>query len=134
MRLNRIKRLFVGSLFSLMIVLGLGAAGASTTLAQVRRDVVRPRVFVGGGGPFFRPWGWGWGPPYYGYYGYYSDPIAYQRERGFSDGFNDGKSDARHGKVSDPNTHKHYRNASSITYRNAFLQGYTTAYKDQRVR
>src|SRR5215472_10787392 len=99
MRFSRLKSLFVGSLFSLAIVLGLGIAGATSTLAQVRRVVVvRPRVFVAQR-PFFGGPGW-WGSPYYGY-GYY-DPIAYQRERGFSDGFNDGKSDARHGKVSDP--------------------------------
>jgi hypothetical protein len=131
MRFNRLKSLFVGSLFSLAIVFGIGAAGGTSTLAQVRRVVVvRPPVFVAGR-PFF---GGAWlGPPYYGYYGYY-DPIGYQRERGFSDGFNSGRSDARHRKVADPNSHKHYRNASSITYRNAFSQGYSTGFKDERVR
>ena|SRR5215471_2023206 len=133
MRFSRFRSLFVGCLFSLAVVLGLGAAGATNTMAQ--RVVVRPRVFVGGG-PAFGPWGWGWGwgPPYYGYSRYYYDPIAYQRERGFSDGFNDGKSDARHGKVADPNSHKHYRNSDSMAYRNAFVQGYNTGFKDQRVR
>jgi hypothetical protein len=132
MRFNRLKSLFIGTLFSLLIVLGLGLAGATGTLAQVRRAVVRPRVFVVqrpfSGGPLW------WGPGYYGsYYGYY-DPIAYQRERGFSDGFSRGRNDARHSKAYDPNSHKHYRNASSITYRNAFLQGYSTAFRDERVR
>src|SRR5713226_9145622 len=100
MRFNRLKSLFVGTLFSLLIVLGLGTAGATSTLAQVRRVVVRPRVFVVPR-PFF---GSPWGPPYYGYY----DPIVYQREQGFRDGFNRGKNDARHAEPYNPNDHKHY--------------------------
>src|SRR5262249_53784284 len=132
MRFNRLKSLLAGTFFALMILLGLGAAAETNALGQVRRVVVRPRVFVVQrpffGGPF------GWGSPYYGsYYGYY-DPIAYQRERGFSDGFSRGRNDARHGKAYDPNSHKHYRNASSITYRNAFVQGYSTGFKDERAR
>jgi hypothetical protein len=131
MRLNRLKGLFVGTLFSAMMVSGLGPAGATRTLAQVRRVVVRPRVVVVQR-PFFGGPRW-WGPSYYGYYYGYYDPIAYQRERGFSDGFSRGNKDARHGKAYDPNSHRHYRNASSITYRNAFLQGYSTGFKDVRI-
>jgi len=130
MRFNRSKRLFVGTLFSAMIVLGLGA-GAPRTFAQVRRAVVRPRVVVVHR-PFFAGPRW-WGSPYYGYYYGSYDPIAYQRERGFSDGFSRGNKDARHGKAYAPNSHKHYRNASSIAYRNAFLQGYSTGFKDVRI-
>jgi len=132
MRFNRLKRLFVGILFSLLIVVGLGAAGATSTSAQTRRVVVRPRVFVVQRPFFGGPWGWGY--PYYGSYYTYTDPIAYQRERGFSDGFSRGRDDARHGRPSDPNSHKHYRNASSITYRNAFVQGYSTGFRDERIR
>src|SRR5262245_38701335 len=133
MRFNRLNGLFGGALFSMLIVLGLGAAGATTTFAQARRVVVRPRVFVVQRPFFGGPWWWG-GSPYYGSYYTYTDPIAYQRERGFSDGFSPGRDDARHGRVYAPNSHKHYRNASSITYRNAFVQGYSTAFKDERAR
>jgi len=126
----RLKTLLAGALFSMLTVLGLG--GASSTLAQTRRVVVRPRVFVVQR-PLFGGPGW-WGPGYYGPYYTYTDPIAYQRERGFSDGFSRGRNDARHGKAFDLNSHKHYRNASSITYRNAFAQGYSTGFKDERLR
>jgi hypothetical protein len=131
MRFNRITGLFAGIVLAVLALLGFGAAGEASARAQVR--VVRPPVVVVQRPFFGRPWwGWGWGPPYY--YNQYYDPIAYQREQGFRDGFNKGKSDARHGKPDDPNSHKDYRNSSSITYRNAFLQGYSTAFKDQRLR
>ena len=90
----RLKTLLAGALFSMLTVLGLGAGGASSTLAQTRRVVVRPRVFVVQR-PFFGGPLW-WGPGYYGPYYTYTDPIAYQRERGFSDGFSRGRNDARH--------------------------------------
>jgi hypothetical protein len=129
MAFNSIRRFIPGAVLGALALFGFGAAGATSARAQVR--IVRPPVVVVQRPFFGRPWwGWGWGPPYYS--SYYYDPIAYQRELGFRDGFNKGKSDARHSRPDDPNSHKDYRNSSSITYRNAFLQGYEAAFKDQR--
>ncbi|HYM01206.1 MAG TPA: hypothetical protein VEZ90_19760, partial [Blastocatellia bacterium] len=74
--------------------------------------------------PFFGPyWGWGWGYPYG--YGYAYNTPWYLREEGYRDGISRGKSDAKHGKPDDPNSHKHYRKSESLTYRSAFLKGYS---------
>jgi len=118
MKWNRVKRLVMGSLVAVMLLFG---AWPATTQAQVR--VIRPhaRVFIGPR-PVFYP-GW-YGHPYYTVY----DPIAYQKEEGYRDGLSRGKDDAKHGKADDPNSHKHYRDSSSITYREAFLQGYNDGY------
>ena len=64
--------------------------------------------------------------PYYVPYG----GVAYQEERGFSDGHSRGKEDARHGRPYDPNSHSHYRNANSLAYRDAFLRGYSEGFRD----
>jgi len=127
MRLNQIKGLIAGSFAAVLLLLGAGTMAATNAQTRV---VVRPRsrVFVVNR-PFFHPWYWG-----YPYSTYYADPIAYQREQGFSDGLSRGKDDARHGRPDDPNSHSHYRNSSSAAYREAFLQGYSDGYNGQRSR
>jgi|SRR5713226_9691 len=119
MRFNRAKRLVSGMFVAVLLLFGAGAV--TTAHAQVR--VVRPRVFFVQR-PFFPRWHYGY--PYY--YNTVYDPIAYQREQGYSDGLSRGKDDARHGRPDDPNNHSHYRNSSSVNYREAFLQGYADGY------
>ena len=113
------------------VVLLLGTLVLTGTTAEAQRVFVRPhvRVFVGPR-PFFHSGFYGY--PYYGPYYRVYDPIAYQREQGYSDGLSRGKSDAKHGKADDPNSHKHYRDSSSVTYREAFLQGYNDGFNRTR--
>ena len=123
---NVFKKLVIG-VFAGVIVLFGSLVANPTANAQVRVVRVAPtRVFIGP--RFFGP---GFYPYYYPYYRVY-DPIAYQRESGFSDELSRGKSDAHHGKAFAPDSHHHYRDSHSITYREAFLQGYRTGYREYR--
>jgi hypothetical protein len=121
MRFDSVRRLAAAASVAVILLLG---AGMMTT-AHAQRVVVQPRVFVVRR-PFFTGW---WGYPYRPYY---VDPIAYQREQGYSDGLSRGKDDAKHGRLDDPNSHSHYRNSSSLTYREAFAQGYADGFNGSR--
>jgi len=123
MRFHRVRKFVVGAFVAVILLIG---AGTVTTTNAQRRVVVQPRVFFVRR-PFFHPWYSGYPYPYP-----YTDPIAYQKEQGYSDGLSRGKDDARHGRADDPNSHSHYRNSSSITYREAFLQGYTDGFNGVR--
>ena len=119
MTTNSLKKIITMSAVALTLMFG---TLVTTTAAQIR--VVRPHhrvVFVGR--PFFGP--------YYNHYYTVVDPIAYQREQGYSDGLSRGKNDAKHGKVDDPRSHKHFRDSDSATYREAFLQGYSDGYAER---
>jgi hypothetical protein len=123
MTFNSTKKVLTRTLLAVLLLFGVWSTGAS---AQVR-VVQRPRVVVVNR-PFF--------PRFYPrYYSprYYTvvDPIAYQKELGYSDGLSRGKDDAKHGKPNDPSTHKHYTNSESITYREAFAQGYADGYNQR---
>ena len=116
MKRERTKRFLMGLFMVSVLLLG---ASQTTSYAQVRgfhrsRVVIVPRPFFGRG--FYRPY----------YYTY--DPVAYQREQGYSDGLSRGKDDAKHGRPDDPSSHKHYRDSSSLNYREAFAQGYADGY------
>jgi len=119
MRVNEVKKVVTRALVAVILLFG---AWSTTASAQVR-VVHRPRVVVVNRPSFF---------PYY-YPRYYTvyDPIAYQRETGYSDGLSRGKDDAKHGKANDPSSHKHYRNSESISYREAFAQGYADGYRER---
>jgi len=128
MTLNGIKRFAIGAFAAGMLMVGVLAAPAQAQVRVARpggRVVVVRRPFFG---PRFYGPGW-WGYPYYGYGYSYSDPIAYQKEMGYSDGLSRGKDDAKHARADDPNGHKHYRDSSSLAYRQAFLQGYNDGYQ-----
>jgi hypothetical protein len=125
MTFERLKGPFV-ALVGVLILGGALALGSVPAQAQVRPHVrvfVTPRPFIHSG--FY------WGYPYYYPYATY-DPIAYQKESGYSDGLSRGKSDAKHGKADDPNSHSHYRDSKSLAYREAFLQGYEQGFRDYR--
>ena len=117
MRVNEVKKVVTRALVAVILLVG---AWSTTASAQVR-VVHRPRVVLVNR-PFFFPYYY---PRYYTVY----DPIAYQRETGYSDGLSRGKDDAKHGKANDPSSHKHYRNSESFTYREAFAQGYADGYR-----
>jgi hypothetical protein len=122
MKFTQVKKIITGALVAVTLLFGIGAW--TTASAQVR-VVTRPRVVVVQR-PFFFP--------HYTYFPrYYTvvDPIAYQRETGYSDGLSRGKDDAKHGKPYDLNAHKHYRDSDSITYKEAFAQGYADGYRSR---
>src|SRR5712691_1445416 len=108
MRLNRIWKSVTTALVAIILLFGVWSPTANAQWRQ-RRVVVVHRPF------FF---------PHYYYPRTYTvvDPIAYQREQGYSDGLSRGKDDANHGRADDPSSYKHYTNSGSITYREAFAQ------------
>ena len=124
MKPNKVRTLFIGLFVALIILVGLG-----TTAAQAQaRIIYRPRPVV-----VYRPfWGprWGWGH-YWDRTITVVDPIAQQRESGYSDGRSRGKDDAKKELGYTPQTHKHYYNSNSLTYREAFLKGYADGYNGQ---
>ena len=117
MRLNLVKKLVMSAFVTAILLFG-----AVPLTANAQRVIRENRVFIVHR-PFFNPW-W-YNGPYYTY----TDPIAYQRETGYSDGLSRGKSDAKHGKAFDPDSHSHLRNSDSATYRDAFVQGYNDGYR-----
>ena len=122
MRWNAVKRLVMGVFVAVMLLVGVSS---TTAQGQVRVITTQPRVVVVRRPVFF--------PRFYYPYRYYTvyDPIAYQREQGYSDGRSRGKSDAKHGLANNPDSHKHYSDSDSVTYREAFLQGYADGYREQ---
>ena len=142
MPLSRVRRV-IGIALGAIALLGTSLVVGTTAQAQVRYRgghigpsrtiVVRPRprvrVFVG---PRFNTFGW---PGYYwpGYYPYYpetaTDRYYASQEYGYHDGFERGKDDAKDGKPSNPESHKHFSGSSNETYRNSFLRGYADGYR-----
>lgn len=127
---NRAKSLIAA--LSLVIMLLVGVA-TTTAQAQSRNRAIsrhRPIIVYR-----YRPY---WGPrlgwrydPFWNPTITVVDPIAQQRELGYSDGHKRGKDDAKHEKPYSPESHKHYRDSDSLTYRQAFLQGYADGYREQ---
>jgi hypothetical protein len=128
MRWNRIKKVIAGAVIAVAVALGSLATTATTASAQ-RRGYPH-RVIIVRRPPFF-PYAYGF-YPYGAYPYYYSDPIAYQKETGYSDGMSRGKSDAKKGLAASPESHKHFSKSSSMAYRDAFEQGYNDGYNSQR--
>lgn len=125
---NKIKSLIVSAFIGLMLLTGIGATTADAQRRGFRRHgpVVVYRPFRP-----YRGYGWGWGDPFWNRTITVVNPIAQQRESGYSDGHKRGKDDAKDEKPNAPESHKHYRNSHSLTYRQAFLQGYADGYREQ---
>ena len=123
MKASRVRKGITSALVAVILLFG---AWSTTANAQVRQGH-RPGRVVVVQRPFFFP------HYYWNYYPNYRviDPVAYQREQGYSDGHSRGKDDAKHGKANDPGSHKHYRNSDSINYREAFAQGYADGYRER---
>jgi hypothetical protein len=129
------KKLIIGTVFSLMVILSVGSTSGATAQAQIWRG---PRVVIV---PRYRvfPYAWGFGYPYpvYGnpyYYGYGytprydAGPYDVAKGKGYHDGFDRGQEDARDSKRFDPNNSSHFRNSISMGYRDGFRQGYTDGF------
>jgi len=123
MKSNSIKKGITSAFVAVILLFGAWATTASAQVRVVRGPgrvvVVRRPLFF----PHYYP---GFYPRYYTV-----DPVAYQREQGYSDGHSRGKDDAKHGNPNDPNSHKHYRDSGSINYREAFAQGYADGYRER---
>jgi hypothetical protein len=131
---NKAKGYIIGLVLVIMLLAGVGNL---TAQAQHRgRIIIRNRPIVV---TRYRPyyWGyrygspWGWNDPFYSRTITVVDPIAQQRESGYSDGHHRGKDDAKDGKPNSPASHKHFSNSHSQTYRQAFLQGYADGYRER---
>jgi len=127
MKWNGIRKIAMGGLVAVVIAL---SSLATTASAQGRVFVPRHNRVIVVRRPFFPRYD----PFYsYGYYPYsWSDPIAYQKESGYSDGLSRGKKDAKKGLPNSPESHKHFVKSSSLAYREAFEQGYNDGYNQQR--
>src|ERR1051326_287364 len=118
MKSKRAKSLILGALLGAMLLVGVGS---TTAQAQHRGFHGHGPVVVYRYRPFWGP-RWGWYDPFWSPTYTVVDPIAQQRESGYSDGHKRGKDDAKHEKPNAPESHKHFSNSDSQTYRQAFLQ------------
>jgi hypothetical protein len=130
MKANRVKSTLTGFFVLALLVVGLGPTTAS---AQGRRTAHRPgRVIVYRSyNPFwYRYYDPFWSSSFYPRYTVV-DPIAYQREQGYKEGKHEGEKDAKKDRPANPTANSDYRKASSITYREAFVQGYNDGYREK---
>ena len=129
MKPNKIKALIMG--LSLVVTLLIGV-GSTTANAQNRRHGHRPpRIIVYRNyNPFwYRYYDPFWSPFYPSYRTV--DPVAYQRERGYREGKDEGKDDAKKGLPSNATGNKDYIKSDSIHFREAFIQGYNAGYQEK---
>ena len=129
MKSNKVKGLIIGAFLVTVFVAGIGTTTAN---AQNRRHGHRPSriIVIRRYDPFWhRRYDPFWNP----YYPRYQvvDPIAYQRERGYSEGKDEGKDDAKKGRPADATGHKDYLKSDSIHFREAFIQGYNAGYEEK---
>jgi hypothetical protein len=131
MRLKRAKSLILG-LFFLFTVFAF--VGPTTAEAQTRRGGRRPRRVI-----IYRPY---YNPFWYRRYdpfwdSYYhprtvvTDPIAYQRERGYREGKGEGEEDAEKGRPANSKGHEDYLDSNSLAFREAFVKGYEEGYREE---
>ena len=128
MKPNKAKQILLGGLAAFVLFTGVFA---TTAQAQVRRHprphrpvvIYRPYYYD----PFYDPfWGPTWGTSYQTV-----DPIAYQREQGYSKGRSKGKEDAKKGLAANPTGQKDYLKSNSLAYREAFVLGYNERYREK---
>jgi hypothetical protein len=130
MKFNRVKSLILGFFFLFMFI---AAVGPATAEAQTRRVVRRPpRVIVY---RTYNPFWYRRYDPFWDSY-YYPrtvvvDPIAYQRERGYREGKDEGEEDAKKGRPSNSKGHEDYLDSNSLAFREAFVQGYEEGYREE---
>ncbi len=120
MKLNSFKG-FISGLFVLVVFL----VGIGSTTADAHGNGRRRVVFVRHYDPF---WHHRYDPFFYGPN---VNSVAYQQERGYSEGKDQGEKDAKKGRPSDPKGQKDYRKSESKAFRNAFVEGYEEGYEDK---
>ena len=90
------------------------------------RGYTYPRTYPYGG-YYGGPYGGYGGGPYGGYYGG-SGNFGYWQQKGYHDGLDRGREDARSGRYPSPNNSEHFRNGNAA-YRQGFAQGYQVGYR-----
>lgn len=120
MKLNNVKRMITGLFVLVVLMVGIGSTTADAYTGG-RRRVVIVRHYD----PF---WHHRYDPFYYGPR---VNTVAYQQERGYSEGKDQGEKDAKKGRPADPKAQKEYRKSDSKAFRNAFVEGYEEGYDDK---
>jgi hypothetical protein len=137
MNWNRIKKTVAGAGLLSGLLLGAGGVFGTTAMAQ---DRCYPRPYPNGGyygGPYggyrggyggygggYGGYGGGYGGYGGGYYGGYGGgSFSYWQQRGYRDGLDRGREDARSGRYPTPNNSEHFRNGNAA-YRQGFARGY----------
>ncbi|HWP45355.1 MAG TPA: hypothetical protein VNO14_19085 [Blastocatellia bacterium] len=127
---KKAKGLIIGLFLISMLLVGVG--GTTANAQGKKRARKPPRVIVYRiYDPFwYRHYDPFWDPFYYSRYRVV-DPIAYQRERGYSEGKDEGEEDAKKGRPANPTGHEDYLESDSIHFREAFVQGYNAGYQEE---
>jgi len=130
MKPNRVKKLIVGLSVAVMLMATVGSTVANAQ--GKRRGHKPPRViFYRAYDPFwYRRHDPFWDSHYYPRYRVV-DPIAYQKEKGYKEGKDEGEEDAEKGRVANATGHKDYLKSDSIHFREAFVQGYNDGYQEE---
>ena len=127
---SKVKKLIVGLSLGAMLVVGIGATTAD---AQGRRRGHRPPrvIYYRIHDPFwYRRYDPFWDSYYYPRYRVV-DPVAYQREKGYNEGKDEGEEDAKKGRSANATGHKDYLKSDSVHFREAFVQGYNAGYREE---
>jgi hypothetical protein len=130
MKPNKIKKLFMGLL---LVALFLTGISSTTVNAQEKKGHKNSRVVIYQTyNPYWHTYYYDpfWDPSYYGTYRVVN-PVAYEREQGYSEGKHEGKKDAKKDRQPNPTGHKDYLKSDSMTFRNAFVQGYNDGYQEE---
>ena len=127
MKHHKTKKLIMGLVLTVTLLVGVGL---TTAEAQSRRGHRPGRIFI-----YRNPFWYRHYDPFWN--SYYSptyrvvDPIAYERERGYKEGRDEGKDDAKKDRPANATGHKDYLKSNSITFREAFIQGYNAGYQEK---
>lgn len=129
MKLSGMKKVVVGA-----VAAGALISGPLLTSARAqgaRRHRPHPVIIYRYHNPFwYRRYDPFWNP-YWGPSTYTVDPIAYQREQGYSKGRSKGKEDAKKGRPANATGQKDYLKSNSLAYREAFVQGYNERFQEE---
>src|SRR5215813_9497680 len=129
MNWNRIKKALVGVGLLSGLLFAAGEIPGTTALAQDRCNrggyvYTYPRTYPYGG--YYGGYRGGYGGGYYGGSG--SGSFSYWQQRGYRDGLDRGREDARSGRYPTPNNSEHFRDGNGA-YRQGFARGYQIGYQ-----
>jgi hypothetical protein len=130
MKPNKIKRLLAVVSLVIMLFVGIGSATANAQRKRVVRRPARVIVYRAYNPFWYRYYDPFWDPFYYPRY-QAVDPIAYQRESGYREGRDEGKEDAKRGRLANATRNEDYLKSDSIHFREAFVQGYNAGYREK---
>ena len=132
MKSNKAKSLMMIFLAVVMLLAGIGsttanAQGRRIKVVQRPQQVIIYRTYNPFWYSYYDPF---WSSHYYPQY-VVVDPIAYQKELGYSEGKDEGEKDAKKGRPANATGHKDYIKSDSQAFREAFIEGYNKGYKEE---